>query len=545
MSKEMDEAIDKFYEKTIKGTFEGLLNLIEEQMGVTSNSKDLLQEKDMSKSQMAALMTEIPDIPISELGFGDMTTSASGAARSTAERMALKRWTDKIRGGTLPKTLNSLSEFYTTGLKFRSDTSANGRIRTTLSYLAFYKTLTQILSGFNASSAGFTFEAFLAALLGGTQIPTGSKTIADLTDGQGTYISLKLYAEKSVKVGGSWTDLVNDLVDGVGYMHYVVVTKDLVGEGIEQEGTLKWYRFNFDPTNVMSIISKTHKKDILQLPQAFITNGGNINDTLPKLNFSIEELENRFRANLEAGLDNPAVVTALMDTLKWAKNASIFASKGGRTPGRSALLTKQLGKIVDDLIAKDAIAKEHKGAVVKLIHDANSEVVRYNKEATSRRSQAIGSLEYATVEESVKHYNELAPEEQKNALKNTRGYLVKGEWAQFHMSRKDVLNVVTHAGETPGNLFPEDQGGKPFIGETKIGAKYVIEMLQRSKDEVNKAIFEIIAEVKALKVSLDQYFAGGLKDDNKAESAIKSSHKIEGKTGEVSGVEVARPSGVE
>ena len=29
MSKEMDEAIDKFYEKTIRGTFEGLLNLIE------------------------------------------------------------------------------------------------------------------------------------------------------------------------------------------------------------------------------------------------------------------------------------------------------------------------------------------------------------------------------------------------------------------------------------------------------------------------------------------------------------------------------------
>ena len=42
MSKEMDEAIDKFYEKTIKGTFEGLLNLIEEQM---SNSNGIIVEK--------------------------------------------------------------------------------------------------------------------------------------------------------------------------------------------------------------------------------------------------------------------------------------------------------------------------------------------------------------------------------------------------------------------------------------------------------------------------------------------------------------------
>ena len=42
MSKEMDEAIDKFYEKTIKGTFEGLLDLIEEQM---SNSNGIVVEK--------------------------------------------------------------------------------------------------------------------------------------------------------------------------------------------------------------------------------------------------------------------------------------------------------------------------------------------------------------------------------------------------------------------------------------------------------------------------------------------------------------------
>ena len=73
------------------------------------------------------------------------------------------------------------------------------RIASTISYLVFFKTLTTVITNFNASSAGFNFEAFLAVLLGGAQIPaSGATTIADLTAADGTPISLKLYAEKIV-----------------------------------------------------------------------------------------------------------------------------------------------------------------------------------------------------------------------------------------------------------------------------------------------------------------------------------------------------------
>ena len=109
---------------------------------------------------------QIPDIPISELGFSDVITLSGGGARSGPQRMALKRWTDRIRGTTLPKTLDSLAEFYEGGFKFRSDATGSGKIRTILTYLIFYKTLTQIIQGFNAASAGFTFESFLAATIG-------------------------------------------------------------------------------------------------------------------------------------------------------------------------------------------------------------------------------------------------------------------------------------------------------------------------------------------------------------------------------------------
>ena len=53
--------------------------------------------------------------------------------------------------------------------------------------------MTQVITSFNASAAGFTFESFLAVLLGGSQIATGAGTIADFRTGQGEPVSLKLY----------------------------------------------------------------------------------------------------------------------------------------------------------------------------------------------------------------------------------------------------------------------------------------------------------------------------------------------------------------
>ena len=58
MSKEMDEAIDKFYEKTIKGTFEGLLNLIEEQ--IDNPDKEILEEKETRFSYSIAIPKLVP-----------------------------------------------------------------------------------------------------------------------------------------------------------------------------------------------------------------------------------------------------------------------------------------------------------------------------------------------------------------------------------------------------------------------------------------------------------------------------------------------------
>ena len=89
-----------------------------------------------------------------------------------------------------------------------------------------------------------------ATLLGGSQIKANTGTIADFKTGDNIPISLKLYAEKTVAVGGSFTDLVRDLVDpkfshpdGAG-MRYVVCTKSLAGQPGQQEGGIKFFEFD-------------------------------------------------------------------------------------------------------------------------------------------------------------------------------------------------------------------------------------------------------------------------------------------------------------
>jgi len=531
MKKEIDILVEELFSPN-KDTinFESLYKLIEAQF-------DTIQEKAGPPTRGAVSMAydEIPDVPISELGFSDLRTQAGGGTRSGPQRSVLTRWTKLIRGNTLPKTLKSLAEFYEGGFKFKSNASSGTKIKTVLTYLIFYKTLTQIITGFNAASAGFTFESFLAATMGGAQIPTGSKTIADLTDSKGTMISLKLYTEGSVKVDGSWTDLVNDLVgaNGPGYMHYVVVMKDLTGAGIEQTGSLKWYRFNFNPTNIMNILSDTSQKKILQLPKIFVENQEDISTKFPKQKtFSIEELETIFVDYIKKGIKNPDSAKETLQRIDWAKNTAIFGSsrRKEKEPGKSPLLTKEIQIIVKDLIERGLFSSKAYDKIYNLIIDANQTVLNHVSGVGKRRSEALKNLEFATTEESVEFYNSLTNLEMKRkALYNTRGYLYTDK---FYMGRSNVYNVANSAGQYAGDLFPEGQTDV-FLQEIKIGGEYVIDMLNKAKQEIDNSVFEIFNNVKSLKLNLDQYFAGGLSDDDRAQKAIDATQKIEGKTEEL------------
>ena len=298
-----------------------------------------------------------------------------------------------------------------------SDASTISR---TLSYLTFFKTLTTIITNFNAASAGFAFEAFLGVLLGGTQIPTGQNTIADLTTEAGVPISLKLYNEASIAVGGSYTDLVNDLASS-GYMQYVVVMKNLAeqreGDPLSRQGALHFYRFNFNLDNISNILSKTKAPSVVQLPKQFLRNPELDMDTaIPQASgVSIEELESKFAELVSNAY--PEHADQILQSVNWANRDELYVGSLG--PGRSAFY-KGVGKLkainsplyntLDELVYDEntnpegIITREEQEEVTATLHKFNDEIVKWRKDLAPERDDAIRKLKWASVQSSVEFF---------------------------------------------------------------------------------------------------------------------------------------------
>ena len=124
--------------------------------------------------------------------------------------------------------------------------------RRIIASLILLESLSAVINSFNASSAGFVFEGFLAALLQGEQeaeiSAQGNLPIQDLiafveTDDP-TPISLKLLRKKG-NIEGSFTNLIDGLGE-FGKMVYIVARKD--GEAIAIE------QFTFDQENFIDAL---------------------------------------------------------------------------------------------------------------------------------------------------------------------------------------------------------------------------------------------------------------------------------------------------
>ena len=221
----------------------------------------------------------VPLPPVSELKWGQASTEQSDVSNSAREQLRI--YLDKIPGSNIKLKLQAINNFISQaeagGQQLKaSDTSS------IISFLVFYKTLSTIITNFNASGAGFIFESFLAVLLDsnkGKQIPASDgKTIADIIvyPGGNTRlpISLKLYGEDTIKVGGSYKQLISDLTTQYPKMQYLVVGKESTGIGDSKEiKKLNFYSFDFTLRNVITVLnylSPSHAGDILQLPSQIV-----------------------------------------------------------------------------------------------------------------------------------------------------------------------------------------------------------------------------------------------------------------------------------
>ena len=284
----LEENIEKFFKNTSEKSFGdvNLYNLILEELQVYEQT--LVTERPSTGEDVSINLAwdGIPFLSADEIGWGGGTAKGQNA---TDSRKQIERFLSQVGAQRydIKSKLKYLEAFFSkseaTGAARQSLKAAGVNlddprqtIAKILSYLTFYKTLTMILQNFNAASAGFTFESFVAVLLGGKQVPTGNQTIADLTAKSGRPISLKLLTERGASVEGSLRDLVNDFAGRgskpVDKMRYIVVLKNLQGDGPDLEGVIKFYQFDFTIDTILHYLTipTGEQEDNLRLPVSVI-----------------------------------------------------------------------------------------------------------------------------------------------------------------------------------------------------------------------------------------------------------------------------------
>lgn len=518
---------------------------------------------DSDEAALEMVLKMIPNIEVSEIGWSDVRTPEDAEEIKGPQRKLLEDYLKNIQGDDFAAKIRSVSSFYTDGAGMIENVAGDDRTKKivqAISYLVFYKTLTKVITNFNASSAGFSFESFLAALVNGFQIPANTGTIADYIDratGKEIPVSLKLYKEGNLEVGGSYTDLVNDLVDPKypgsigGAMRYVVCTKTLTGDDLEQEGQIDFYQFDFSLDNVMDIIavSKPKSKQCIMLPREVVSalksgrvDGVDISGRLPSASNlpSDEELEKRFVKHLNDILTDANITLSqqqaeqFLQALNYAKNDDLFQDftpklgdekvNKGVVRGRSKLDKNYVKNITKDFEWYSSLTK---GEGVKLKVDdlataanrANARVAdeltqsRLKDERSNEIRRMIKEGEFLSPEESARQYKMLGERQKRVALRNTWGYLTIGH---FSLNQRQAVNQ----GEPTNTLQ---------LGSIKVGRQMVANVVRDIREILNDEVTEIFQSLKILSDSLNQFFAGGLENDALANASVSNAKNISSK----------------
>jgi len=568
---DLSQILKEEYIKEInKQNIASLIAIIEEAIDGAENAPASVAEEvepppnlpQDEKGVMEMVLKMIPEIEVSEIGWSDVRTPENAEEIKGPQRQLLEDYLKNIQGSDFAEKISSVSKFYDNGvgmIERSSGSDRTKRIVQAISYLVFYKTLTKVITNFNASSAGFSFESFLAALVNGYQIPANTGTIADYIDratGKEIPVSLKLYKEGNLEVGGSYTDLVNDLVDPKypgsigGAMRYVVCTKTLQGEDLDQTGKIDFYQFDFSLDNVMDIIaiSKPKSKQCIMLPREIVSalksgrvDGVNLADSLPSESNlpSDEELEKVFISNLNKILEANGVQLSQMQTeemlqaLNYGKNDDIFKDftpklgdevvNKGVVRGRSNLdkdyvrnilkdfewlpMRSAEGKKIGDFQMANALVKANRAVVDSLSKSRQAD------ERAAEIKRMVGEGEFLSPEESAREYGMLGQRQKRVALRNTWGYLTTGH---FSLNQNQAINKAE-----PTNTIN--------IGSIMIGREMVAKVVQDLREILNEEVTEIFQSLKILSDSLNQFFAGGLENDALAKASVDNANNISSK----------------
>ena len=402
--------------------------------------------------------------------------------------------------------------------------------------------------------------------MGGYQIPaSGAKTIADFVakiGGTAVAISLKLYTEGQLKVGGSFFDLSNDMLDPNqewaswasapefegGAMRYLVCTKDF-GESkgkdpLARTGNIKFFQFDITRANYFRLLGEssnnsrrciaTSKPFMAQLSEWDKSQAGKIPDlasTLPARrevgtsNEVVELFRQHSGKSMHAQISNLASkqTGAVVDRVMKLYTQTIDSSDKTNSIGSVTQVKATIGGVLfgDEFSSRGNAWTEQKKLVMPIFDIIQAHFKDFNinvLKKQDKRGEAVDEIEWSFGgDELYNWYEGLSPVAKAVAIQNTRGYLTKDEWI------------------VPNKRAMDLGGGTPFA-TLPIGAPYVQGLLDSVRNEVMDQVFTIFDEMALMSEKLNTFFATGLEDTGEAESGAQAGEKAAEKTRKVADI---------
>ena len=495
--------------------------------------EDTLDERTERPSSMGSdsgkeFNITLPYIRLSEKEFG---------RQGTKDRQIMESLMRKIvgKGGSLRDKILRISEFVKAE---PGDAGVKGTsVSDVMTHIVFLDTFANILLHFGESSAGFTFEGFLAVLLEGEAIPPGAAGIEDVIDNDKMPISLKLLSDTGGQVDGSYKDLIEhfttpELEDidsplyrkgagAEGKMTYLVVLKTGLGKGEiqsslrdrQKEGVLKFYQFNFNAENFLEIMkSNKHNANLLLLSNDY--------QSEPEESLLQEQVNPREVASISPS------ASQWLDTQDpdLARSWSTNRSAQGSYPKFLQFLESWDETFLEEFFAGSqgevALVRPNDSpsakARVVLKKEDGTQVFLKPKGLVSPggrlkpgdpRLKGVGSIGrqgFMTYRETMTILEDLVKSGDKqgfwNALTQTQGYLQAGGETQFHIPRKFY----------EGKFFEQD--GYGYVDQIKIGQGAIYNLAQKYSNVLQQQIFDIYENLERLSGNINSYFVEGKKD---------------------------------
>ena len=254
--KDLDKAVEKFFAKDQKITIKTLFEEVEKAMELFDSRPLTEQEKRKPGGRFSY------SIPIPKL----IPTEAWGDPDSQSRQEIYKIFAAVTGGDNMKARIQSVNSF----LDPKRATGRRSQTRI-LNMMMIIEALQATLNDYNEASAGFVFEAFMAALTGGFQESGrvgGTLPIEDFATRAGENVSLKLLGPDT-PIHGSFTNLMDYLFirggEGLPEIKYLIAFKltigGRIGEGVVER--LQIFDFMITRDNVVDLMIGTGNAGVM------------------------------------------------------------------------------------------------------------------------------------------------------------------------------------------------------------------------------------------------------------------------------------------